>query len=131
MAHISFRKSNVLHKRAALHYPQLQNHSNTYNISQDILAILLCVIVDNTVYFPNCISRSLLQGRHAWPCGPSVLHTCLGFLSRILKENIFEHKFVCKLCFSSILNQKQRSDWTHATFDVWKFFRMCTMAHAE
>ena len=45
MAHISFRKSNVLHKRAALHYPQLQNHSNTYNISQDILAILLLWII--------------------------------------------------------------------------------------
>ena len=156
MGHISFRKTNVLHKRALLYYPQLQKEQSQYYLQyQDILAILLLWIILSSpffvstsclcgflnlslrnsqiffVYFPNCICGFLglyCQGRHAWPCGPSVLHTFFGFLSRSLKENIFEHKFVCKLCFSSILNQKHCSDWTHAMFGDC---RMCKMAHAE
>ena len=114
-----------------IHNCKKNNHSISYNISQDILAILLLWIILSSplfvsssclcgflnlslwisqiffVYFTNCICGFLglyCQGRHAWPCGPSVLHTCLGFLSRSLKENIFEHKFLCKLCFSSIVN---------------------------
>ena len=30
LAHISFRKSDVLHKRALLHYPQLQQEQSQY-----------------------------------------------------------------------------------------------------
>ena len=49
MAHITFRKSNVLHKRALLYYPQLQKEQSQYYLQYQPGYPGNTVIVDNTV----------------------------------------------------------------------------------
>ena len=61
MAHISFRKSDVLHKRALLYYPQLQKEQSQYFLQYQPGYPGNTVIVDNTVK-PFFVSSNCLCG---------------------------------------------------------------------